>query len=320
MFSSNFRFLLESHGLSYKDIGRAVDVSEAAIGTYARGEREPSIGTLIKLANYFHISLDTLLRGQDSSGALQDFLVQLGEQYHLSLDEAQFLNQYLSMPPQTRRQYAQLSNNLLELLFQARAHGREEWQEISLRAWDLLLEEGCGILPVPVKQLCIHRHLSLTPYGEMAAGEREHLGQYTDTYSCFLWGEGKKGTVFYSPEALDGRELSFQLAVNLGHWELGHLQGGQTIYQSGERLESQVAQAEQFAFSLMAPVPVLRAMEISTAQELQRLVGLPFSVSHSVFEKMTGERDERFFDEREERLLKQFAPFILCYRAERAKG
>ena len=39
------------NGLSYKNLSRVTGISEAAIGTYVRGEREPSHKTLVRIAD-----------------------------------------------------------------------------------------------------------------------------------------------------------------------------------------------------------------------------------------------------------------------------
>lgn len=50
-----------ARNISQEQLGRIFNVSQAAIGTYERGTRVPSLEILVKYADYFGVSLDTLL-------------------------------------------------------------------------------------------------------------------------------------------------------------------------------------------------------------------------------------------------------------------
>lgn len=52
-------------GISQKDLGDKVGVSEASISNYETGKREPSLATLCALADLFNCSLDLLVRGKE---------------------------------------------------------------------------------------------------------------------------------------------------------------------------------------------------------------------------------------------------------------
>ena len=49
------------HGLSRTDLEAAAGLSNGAIGKWERGVYGPSISQLIKVANYFRVSVDALL-------------------------------------------------------------------------------------------------------------------------------------------------------------------------------------------------------------------------------------------------------------------
>lgn len=49
-----------------KDIANAVNISVMGYYRYERGEREPSMSTLIALADYFNVSLDYLVGRTDN--------------------------------------------------------------------------------------------------------------------------------------------------------------------------------------------------------------------------------------------------------------
>lgn len=52
--------------LSMKELGAILGLAESTISLYENGKREPDIATLIKIANYFNVSVDELLGCNDS--------------------------------------------------------------------------------------------------------------------------------------------------------------------------------------------------------------------------------------------------------------
>lgn len=55
------RYLRNLCGLSRKDVAKAINVSDMAIGAYERGSRAPSLDKILELADFFHVSVDDLL-------------------------------------------------------------------------------------------------------------------------------------------------------------------------------------------------------------------------------------------------------------------
>lgn len=58
--------LRKEHKLSMKELGKILGLSESTISLYEAGKREPDIKTLIKMADYFDVSVDILL-GRDET-------------------------------------------------------------------------------------------------------------------------------------------------------------------------------------------------------------------------------------------------------------
>lgn len=50
-----------------KELAKMLDVSEITIGNYENGLREPNIEKLTALADFFGVSIDSLIRGSDPS-------------------------------------------------------------------------------------------------------------------------------------------------------------------------------------------------------------------------------------------------------------
>ena len=106
------------NGLSYKHLSRVTGISEAAIGTYVRGEREPSHKTLVRIADYFKVTVDCLLR-ESLSPDIRDggsVAVDVAKRCELPEKEALFLAKYLSMPAEKRAKFTSLANEITELI------------------------------------------------------------------------------------------------------------------------------------------------------------------------------------------------------------
>lgn len=55
------RDLRKEHGKTQKEIAEAINITDRTYGHYETGKREPSIDTLIKIADYYKVSLDILV-------------------------------------------------------------------------------------------------------------------------------------------------------------------------------------------------------------------------------------------------------------------
>ena len=61
MLGENLKMLLVQHGMTQKQLAIQLDITPAALGNYIRNIREPDFNTLIRIADYFHVSTDFLL-------------------------------------------------------------------------------------------------------------------------------------------------------------------------------------------------------------------------------------------------------------------
>lgn len=57
----NLKNLLEQYDITQKQLAQQLDITPAALGNYIRNIREPDYRTLIKIADFFHVSTDFLL-------------------------------------------------------------------------------------------------------------------------------------------------------------------------------------------------------------------------------------------------------------------
>lgn len=53
--------LREKKGISQKELGEAIEVSDVMVSMYEQDKKKPSLPTVIKLASYFNVTSDFLL-------------------------------------------------------------------------------------------------------------------------------------------------------------------------------------------------------------------------------------------------------------------
>lgn len=61
LFGQILRTLREEKDLKQSDLASMLNISSSAYGFYERGKREPSLDSLIKLSEFFDVSIDYLL-------------------------------------------------------------------------------------------------------------------------------------------------------------------------------------------------------------------------------------------------------------------
>lgn len=59
--AQNLKYLREQKGLSQRDFSTALGISNAAVGMWEQNHRKPDIEMIIRLAEYFGVTLDDLI-------------------------------------------------------------------------------------------------------------------------------------------------------------------------------------------------------------------------------------------------------------------
>lgn len=88
----NLRKLRSQKKITMKALGVHLGVTESTVSFYESGKREPSIDTLIKLANYFEISLDELISGEKKPTVFDSTLIPLSEEEGVVMKQYQQLD------------------------------------------------------------------------------------------------------------------------------------------------------------------------------------------------------------------------------------
>lgn len=61
MFSNRLKALREDNDLTQEELAKALHITRSALANYETNLREPDYELLIKIADYFHVTLDYLL-------------------------------------------------------------------------------------------------------------------------------------------------------------------------------------------------------------------------------------------------------------------
>jgi transcriptional regulator with XRE-family HTH domain len=65
MFSTRLRNLRRDKGVTQQDIANLVGITYQGVGKWERGITTPDFDALVKLSDYFHVSLDYLITGEE---------------------------------------------------------------------------------------------------------------------------------------------------------------------------------------------------------------------------------------------------------------
>ena len=72
-FGSRLRKLRRDANITQKQIAQYLNITQTAVGKYEKHDNAyPSIEVLIKIADYFHVSIDYLLRGIQSDASVEN--------------------------------------------------------------------------------------------------------------------------------------------------------------------------------------------------------------------------------------------------------
>lgn len=67
--------LRKDKGISLKELGTVVGVAESTMSLYENGKRQPDYETLLKLAEYFGVTVDYLLRGSEEERLPEELII-----------------------------------------------------------------------------------------------------------------------------------------------------------------------------------------------------------------------------------------------------
>ena len=73
IFCATFKHLRESRELTQSELAKRLEVSRSALGMYEQGHREPDFETLLRIADFFGVTLDYLFGRSEPAEEPTDF-------------------------------------------------------------------------------------------------------------------------------------------------------------------------------------------------------------------------------------------------------
>lgn len=84
------------NNLLQKEIAKILNVPKNTYGAWERGNNEPSVDIIIKLADFYQISTDYLLNREEEDGRI------IVQEIELPSDEKKVLEKYRILPPELK--------------------------------------------------------------------------------------------------------------------------------------------------------------------------------------------------------------------------
>lgn len=66
-FGHRLRKLRNEKKLKQEDLAKIINISKSSVGMYERNEREPSFEVIKRISDYFNVSIDYLINGENSN-------------------------------------------------------------------------------------------------------------------------------------------------------------------------------------------------------------------------------------------------------------
>jgi transcriptional regulator with XRE-family HTH domain len=93
-FSTAVKEMRKKNGLSQKELGEKLNISQSTIGNWEVAVSEPNTATLVKLSKFFNISIDVMLGALDPMITFDNLL---NTQFELTVQEQILLSAYREM-------------------------------------------------------------------------------------------------------------------------------------------------------------------------------------------------------------------------------
>ena len=88
--------LRRNNGLTQKDLGKILNMNKTTISHYEKGERCPSIETLVQVADYFNVDI-TYILGMNNIGKSYDSEIKLSDEEIIFVKEIRKLPSYKNL-------------------------------------------------------------------------------------------------------------------------------------------------------------------------------------------------------------------------------
>ncbi len=168
----------------------------------------------------------------------------------------------------------------------------DEYKDIRDEAWRVLADNGISSLPVDLVRICEAEDIDVYPYAqaEVLIGSL-HIQKQCKIGGCLALIPDGRRIILYD-DSVPYEMRRFLIASAVGYFVLGHAKPEKCINAVVQISEQEQLQAGIFAARLLAPLSVLWAMGVQSADEIRRLCRIPKATAEKRWERLL-EMDQR---------------------------
>lgn len=114
-FASRLKQIRIERKVTQKELAAYLNVSQNAVFNWENGKREPPIKTISEIAEYFNVSADYLMTGEEKQGYyLNEETAKLAQEMFEDEDMRSLFDMKRNMPPERFKAHMEFMKNLYE--------------------------------------------------------------------------------------------------------------------------------------------------------------------------------------------------------------
>lgn len=114
MYYENFEFLCNEHNVKPSDVSKSTKISTATLSSWKKGTYTPKQDKLQKIADYFKVSVDYLMTGENVIEEFSDEAASLVFQIREDVELSKALKKYFKLSDVKKKHVVELINLLSE--------------------------------------------------------------------------------------------------------------------------------------------------------------------------------------------------------------
>ncbi len=168
----------------------------------------------------------------------------------------------------------------------------DEYKEIRDEAWRILAENRISALPVDLTCICEAEGFDVYSFAQaQVLISSLHIEKQCKIGGCLALMPDGRWIILYD-DSVPYEMRRFLIASAIGHFVLGYAKPERCIRTVAQISEQEQLQAGIFAARLLAPLSVLWAMGVQSADEIHRLCRIPKATAEKRWERLL-EMDQR---------------------------
>ena len=193
----------------------------------------------------------------------------------------------------------------------------------AVKAYEVLASTAIDKLPVDLEKVCKHYNIRVYYFSQATEIiELFELQRFCDANNCFCFCPDGKTNLILVDDNLNKKEQRLMIAHELGHILMDHLTLYNTEISSGMK-EYYEMEADMFALTLLAPIPILSAIKTPNKHYTSTICDIPWYVAnvvHTLLQNYTYNNAYTQIAKYIIKLLQSFYDFIIQQTEVRTYG